>query len=88
MHVPNYNRIDARDWSLLAALNPLGRVMFYLKGAAFAGSAAAVRSIAGRVVIGAAILLPMLRMQANRLSEGRRFLGNRVAIFIVARLGR
>jgi drug/metabolite transporter (DMT)-like permease len=68
---PNDNRIDARDWSLLAVLSVLW-------GGSFFFNAAALRELPPltlvllRVALGAAILLPLLRMQGIRFPKSVR----------------
>lgn len=65
---PNDNRIDARDWSLLAVL----------WGGSFFFNGAALRELPPltlvllRVALGAAILLPLLRIQGIRFPKGVR----------------
>lgn len=58
----NGNRIDARDWSLLAALSVLWGGSFFFNGAALR-ELPPLTLVFLRVALGAAILLPLLRMQ-------------------------
>lgn len=66
---PNDNRIDARDWSLLAALSVLWGGSFFLNGAALR-ELPPLTLVFLRVALGAAILLPLLRMQGISLPRG------------------
>ncbi|WFU68842.1 MULTISPECIES: DMT family transporter [unclassified Bradyrhizobium] len=59
---PNDNRIDARDWSLLAVLSILWGGSFFFNGAALR-ELPPLTLVFLRVALGAAILLPLLRMQ-------------------------
>lgn len=59
---PNDNRIDARDWSLLAALSILWGGSFFFNGAALR-ELPPLTLVFLRVALGAAILLPLLRLQ-------------------------
>jgi len=66
---PNDNRIDARDWSLLAVLSVLWGGSFFFNGAALR-ELPPLTLVFLRVAIGAAILLPLLRMQGIGLPRG------------------
>lgn len=66
---PNDNRIDARDWSLLAVLSVLWGGSFFFNGAAFR-ELPPLTLVLLRVVLGAAILLPLLRVQGISLPKG------------------
>ena len=66
---PNDNRIDARDWSLLAVLSILWGGSFFFNGAALR-ELPPLTLVFLRVVLGAAILLPLLRMQGISLPKG------------------
>ena len=59
---PNDNRIDARDWSLLAMLSILWGGSFFFNGAALR-ELPPLTLVLLRVALGAAILMPLLRMQ-------------------------
>lgn len=59
---PNDNRIDARDWSLLAVLSMLWGGSFFFNGAGLR-ELPPLTLVFLRVALGAAILLPLLRMQ-------------------------
>lgn len=59
---PNDSRIDARDWSLLAVLSILWGGSFFFNGAALR-ELPPLTLVFLRVALGAAILLPLLRMQ-------------------------
>ncbi|MFT4116441.1 DMT family transporter [Bradyrhizobium sp.] len=59
---PNDSRIDARDWSLLAVLSILWGGSFFFNGAALR-ELPPFTLVFLRVAIGAAILLPLLRVQ-------------------------
>ncbi|WP_247802388.1 DMT family transporter [Bradyrhizobium sp. 191] len=59
---PNDSRIDARDWSLLAVLSILWGGSFFFNGAALR-ELPPLTLVLLRVALGAAILLPLLRMQ-------------------------
>lgn len=59
---PNDNRIDARDWSLLAVLSILWGGSFFFNGAALR-ELPPLTLVFLRVTLGAAMLLPLLRMQ-------------------------
>src|SRR3954463_29542 len=63
------NRIDARDWSLLAVLSILWGGSFFFNGAALR-ELPPLTLVFLRVVLGAAILLPLLRMQGIRFPRG------------------
>ncbi|MET4175593.1 drug/metabolite transporter (DMT)-like permease [Bradyrhizobium sp. LA6.1] len=66
---PNDNRIDARDWSLLAVLSVLWGGSFFFNGAALR-ELPPLTLVLLRVALGAAILLPLLRMQGIGLPKG------------------
>jgi drug/metabolite transporter (DMT)-like permease len=66
---PNDNRIDARDWSLLAILSILWGGSFFFNGAALR-ELPPLTLVLLRVVLGAAILLPLLRMQGISFPKG------------------
>jgi drug/metabolite transporter (DMT)-like permease len=66
---PNDNRIDARDWSLLAVLSILWGGSFFFNGAALR-ELPPLTLVFLRVVFGAAILLPLLRMQGISFPKG------------------
>ena len=66
---PNDNRIDARDWSLLAVLSILWGGSFFFNGAALR-ELPPLTLVFLRVALGAAILLPLLRMQGISLPRG------------------
>jgi drug/metabolite transporter (DMT)-like permease len=59
---PNDRRIDARDWSLLCMLSILWGGSFFFNGAALR-ELPPLTLVFLRVALGAAILLPLLRMQ-------------------------
>lgn len=59
---PNDNRIDARDWSLLAVLSVLWGGSFFFNGAALR-ELPPLTLVFLRVALGAIILLPLLRAQ-------------------------
>lgn len=59
---PSDNRIDARDWSLLAVLSVLWGGSFFFNGAALR-ELPPLTLVFLRVALGAAILAPLLRMQ-------------------------
>ncbi|WP_249139902.1 DMT family transporter [Bradyrhizobium japonicum] len=59
---PKDNRIDARDWSLLAVLSILWGGSFFFNGAALR-ELPPLTLVFLRVALGAALLLPLLRMQ-------------------------
>ena len=59
----NHSRIDARDWSLLAVLSVLWGGSFFFNGAALR-ELPPLTLVLLRVALGAAILLPLLRIQA------------------------
>ncbi|WBL82167.1 DMT family transporter [Bradyrhizobium xenonodulans] len=59
---PNDNRIDARDWSLLAVLSILWGGSFFFNGAALR-ELPPLTLVFLRAALGAAVLLPLLRMQ-------------------------
>ena len=65
----NDNRIDARDWSLLAVLSILWGGSFFFNGAALR-ELPPLTLVLLRVVLGAAILLPLLRMQGISFPKG------------------
>ncbi|MET4018738.1 DMT family transporter [Bradyrhizobium barranii] len=66
---PNDNRIDARDWSLLAVLSILWGGSFFFNGAALR-ELPPLTLVFLRVALGTAILLPLLRMQGIGLPKG------------------
>lgn len=66
---PNDNRIDARDWSLLAVLSVLWGGSFFFNGAALR-ELPPLTLVFLRVGLGAAILLPLLRMQGIGFPKG------------------
>ena len=66
---PNDSRIDARDWSLLAVLSVLWGGSFFFNGAALR-ELPPLTLVLLRVALGAAILLPLLRMQGIGLPKG------------------
>ncbi|MBR0849910.1 DMT family transporter [Bradyrhizobium diazoefficiens] len=66
---PNDNRIDARDWSLLAVLSVLWGGSFFFNGAALR-ELPPLTLVFLRVALGAAILLPLLRMQGIGFPKG------------------
>lgn len=65
----NDNRIDARDWSLLAVLSVLWGGSFFFNGAALR-ELPPLTLVLLRVVLGAAILLPLLHVQGISLPKG------------------
>ena len=65
---PNDNRIDARDWSLLAVLSVLWGGSFFFNGAALR-ELPPLTLVFLRVALGAAMLLPLLRMQGIGLPK-------------------
>ena len=66
---PNDNRIDARDWSLLAVLSVLWGGSFFFNGAGLR-ELPPLTLVFLRVALGAAILLPLLRMQGISCPTG------------------
>ncbi|MDA9439738.1 ABC transporter permease [Bradyrhizobium sp. CCBAU 51745] len=66
---PNDHRIDARDWSLLAVLSILWGGSFFFNGAALR-ELPPLTLVFLRVVLGAAMLLPLLRMQGIGFPKG------------------
>lgn len=66
---PNDNRIDARDWSLLAVLSILWGGSFFFNGAALR-ELPPLTLVLLRVALGAAMLLPLLRMQGIGFPKG------------------
>lgn len=66
---PNDSRIDARDWSLLAALSILWGGSFFFNGAALR-ELPPLTLVFLRVALGAAILLPLRRMQGIGFPKG------------------
>lgn len=66
---PSDNRIDARDWSLLAVLSVLWGGSFFFNGAALR-ELPPLTLVFLRVALGAAILLPLLRMQGIGFPKG------------------
>jgi drug/metabolite transporter (DMT)-like permease len=67
--LPKDNRIDARDWSLLAVLSILWGGSFFFNEAALR-ELPPLTLVLLRVVLGAAILLPLLRMQGGGIPKG------------------
>ncbi|UWU73212.1 DMT family transporter [Bradyrhizobium huanghuaihaiense] len=66
---PKDNRIDARDWSLFAVLSILWGGSFFFNGAALR-ELPPLMLVLLRVALGAAMLLPLLRMQGIGLPKG------------------
>ncbi|MBB4257151.1 MULTISPECIES: DMT family transporter [unclassified Bradyrhizobium] len=66
---PTDNRIDARDWSLLAVLSVLWGGSFFFNGAALR-ELPPLTLVFLRVALGAAMLLPLLRMQGISFPRG------------------
>ena len=66
---PNDNRIDARDWSLLAVLSVFWGGSFFFNGAALR-ELPPLTLVFLRVALGSAILLPLLRMQGIGFPKG------------------
>lgn len=66
---PNDNRIDARDWSLLAILSILWGGSFFFNGAALR-ELPPLTLVLLRVALGAAMLLPLLRVQGIGFPKG------------------
>jgi drug/metabolite transporter (DMT)-like permease len=66
---PNDNRIDARDWSLLAVLSVLWGGSFFFNGAALL-ELPPLTLVLLRVALGAAILLPLMRMRGIAFPRG------------------
>ncbi len=66
---PNDNRIDARDWLLLAVLSVLWGGSFFFNGAALR-ELPPLTLVLLRVALGAAILLPLMRMQRVAFPRG------------------
>jgi drug/metabolite transporter (DMT)-like permease len=66
---PNDNRIDARDWSLLAVLSVLWGGSFFFNGAALL-ELPPLTLVFMRVALGAAILLPLLHIQGVGFPKG------------------
>ncbi|MHC4045320.1 DMT family transporter [Bradyrhizobium sp. 23AC] len=66
--LPTDNRIDARDWSLLAVLSVLWGGSFFFNGAALR-ELPPLTLVFLRVALGAAMLLPLLRMQGIGLPK-------------------
>lgn len=66
---PNDNRIDARDWSLLAVLSVLWGGSFFFNGAALR-ELPPLTLVLMRVALGTLILLPLLRMQGIGFPKG------------------
>lgn len=66
---PNDNRIDARDWSLLGLLSILWGGSFFFNGAALR-ELPPLTLVLLRVALGAAILLPLLRVQGIGFPKG------------------
>lgn len=67
--LPNANRIDARDWSLLAVLSILWGGSFFFNGAALR-ELPPLTLVFLRVMLGAAMLLPLLRARGIDLPSG------------------
>jgi len=65
----NHSRIDARDWSLLAVLSVLWGGSFFFNGAALR-ELPPLTLVLLRVALGAAILLPLLRIQGIGFPKG------------------
>lgn len=65
----NDNRIDARDWSLLAVLSILWGGSFFFNGVALR-ELPPLTLVFLRVALGAGILLPLLRMQSIGFPKG------------------
>lgn len=65
----NDNRIDARDWSLLALLSVLWGGSFFFNGAALR-ELPPLTLVFLRVALGAVILLPLLRVQGISFPKG------------------
>ncbi|WP_441235885.1 DMT family transporter [Bradyrhizobium sp. 930_D9_N1_4] len=68
---PNDNRMDTRDWSLLAVLSVLWGGSFFFNGAALL-ELPPLTLVFLRVALGAAILLPLLRIQGIGFPKGMR----------------
>ncbi|QDP25921.1 DMT family transporter [Bradyrhizobium cosmicum] len=66
---PNDNRIDTRDWSLLAVLSMLWGGSFFFNGAALR-ELPPLTLVLLRVALGAAILLPLMRMRGIAFPRG------------------
>lgn len=66
---PNDNRIDARDWSLLAVLSVLWGGSFFFNGAALR-ELPPLTLVFLRVAFGTVILLPLLRVQGISFPKG------------------
>lgn len=66
---PKDNRIDARDWSLLAVLSMLWGGSFFFNGAALR-ELPPLTLVFLRVALGAVILLPLLRVQGISCPKG------------------
>lgn len=66
---PNDNRIDARDWSLLAVLSVLWGGSFFFNGAALQ-ELPPLSLVFLRVALGAVVLLPLLRVQGISFPKG------------------
>ncbi|MDA9521167.1 ABC transporter permease [Bradyrhizobium sp. CCBAU 11434] len=67
--LPNDIRIDARDWSLLAVLSILWGGSFFFNGAALR-ELPPLTLVFLRVVLGATMLVPLLRMQGIGFPKG------------------
>ena len=63
------DRIDARDWSLLGVLSVLWGGSFFFNGAALR-ELPPFTLVFLRVALGAAILMPLLRMQGISFPKG------------------
>lgn len=68
---PNDIKIDARDWSLLAVLSILWGGSFFFNGAALR-ELPPLTLVLLRVALGAAMLLPLLRLQGINFPKGVR----------------
>jgi len=68
---PNDYRVDARDWSLLAVLSVLWGGSFFFNGAALR-ELPPLTLVFLRVALGAAMLLPLLRIQGIGFPKGVR----------------
>lgn len=66
---PNDNRIDTRDWSLLAVLSILWGGSFFFNGAALR-ELPPLTLVLLRVALGATILLPLMRMRGIAFPRG------------------
>ncbi|MEY9131427.1 drug/metabolite transporter (DMT)-like permease [Bradyrhizobium diazoefficiens] len=66
---PNDNRIDARDWSLLAVLSILWGGSFFFNSAGLR-ELPPLTLVFLRVALGAAVLLPLLHVQGISFPKG------------------